>query len=107
MSDAMGGVMDDVTGVFDKVKDWLNEHPEASNVILIALQRLQGLLKQAGLPDVPDKPVGADALRNMAKDAIGNLKASQSLLEKFIHASLEGTDSLIDVLEMLVVEVTS
>lgn len=101
------GIVDDAQKHLGKLQDLLKDNPEAAGVILIALQRLQGLIKAAGLPDLPVAPVGADALREMAADAVNNLKASQSTLEKFIDASLKTTDHVISALEMLIETLTS
>jgi len=99
-------VLADLDGYLDKVKDLVKENPAAVSVLLIAMQRLQGLVEQAGMPETHEKPKGADAIREMARGAISNLKASQSTLEKFIHASLETTEGLLSVVEMLVKDLT-
>jgi hypothetical protein len=100
-------ILDDLNGYMDEVRDWMKENPTAVGVLLIALQRLQGMIKDAGLPELQEKPIGADAIREMARGAIGNLQESQTALEQFIHVSLEGAEALVGVIEMLVKEFSS
>lgn len=90
----------------DKVRDLIKDHPEAVGVILVALQRLQGMLKEAGLPGAVEAPTSADEILAMTKGAISNLKASQSTLEQFVQLSLDGATQLIDVVELLVGELS-
>ena len=90
------------TDAVGDAKEWLDANPVAKSVIQMSLVELQKLIKDAGIPSQPGKPIGADALRAMAHDAVSNIRESQTVLEQFIQIGLDTSDGLVEALGVLI-----
>lgn len=84
--------------------DVLEDNEEIKVVLLAALRKIQGFVRDARSPNTPPMPASADEIRKAAVGAVKNLRRSQSTKEKFYEVVLSTGADIIALLETVLAD---